>query len=649
MNKKQQWLDILSHTDDRYLEEADPYRNTKKKRNGAVRRVATGIAACFAFVMVAVSLWLFIPYDTSPPDVGAYSSSSYYGVIEKLNLLTYKKPDHKNNFDALFGSLNGAGSLGGDHANAEGATGEPGSSGGSDGSEGYVEVTDNQVAGVIEGDIFKRSDTHIFYLREGILEAYTIQGEDSSRVGDVTVSVSGYSATRYSAEMYLSPDADTATVLMAAVSNADRRACVLAVSVDVSDPANMSIISHFAVSGSYITSRLSDGKLLIFSLYSPNRNGINYSDESTFVPQINLGQGDLSIPAENIYIPEAPTSTVYTVATMLDSSSGELLDAAACFSYSSPDIYVSAESILISRQYSDSITLTEGDRTLPARTVMSEISVLSYTAQSMDIRGSFNVRGALKDQYSMDEYDGMLRVVTTVSTSRIYYDDYYFIGDEAVSDGDTPSYVTPSEIGTNASLYIFDLETLAPISSVECFAPWGEWVQSVRFDGSSAYVCTSYQLSDPVFFFDLSDPASPTYTDTGVIPGFSSSLINMGNGFLLGVGVGDSWSDVKIEVYAEGQGTVESVSEYVIPNASYSTNYKSYFIDREQGLFGICVVTYSVQEEFTYLLLSFDGYQLRLAASIEMQPHFDLPSVRAAMADGYLYVLADKLYVLKMN
>ena len=140
--------------------------------------------------------------------------------------------------------------------------------------------------------------------------------------------------------------------------------------------------------------------------------------------------------------------------------------------------------------------------------------------------------------------------------------------------------------GTSASLYCIDLAKWEVVASVENFAPKGEVVQSVRFDKNYAYVCTAVQLTDPVFFFDLSDLNNITYKETGNIEGFSTSLINLGDGYLLGIGRGDSWSSVKVEVYRESESKVESVCSYEIKNGSYSQNYKSYYVNRDTGMFG---------------------------------------------------------------
>ena len=198
--------------------------------------------------------------------------------------------------------------------------------------------------------------------------------------------------------------------------------------------------------------------------------------------------------------------------------------------------------------------------------------------------------------------------------------------------------LVPTRGGTNASLYCIDLTSFEVIASVIDFAPPGEEIRSVRFDGEAAYVCTSIQLSDPVFFFDLSDLANISYKDTGTIDGFSTSLINIGNGFLLGIGRGDGWATLKVEVYEETADTVRSVCSYENTEAICSEEYKSYYVDRKNQLFGFGAVeyNYSADTAFRYILLHFDGYELLELVNVPLKG--DPLNMRGVYIDGYMYI-----------
>ena len=142
-----------------------------------------------------------------------------------------------------------------------------------------------------------------------------------------------------------------------------------------------------------------------------------------------------------------------------------------------------------------------------------------------------------------------------------------------------------TDTGTNANLYCISLESFDVIASVEGFAPEGENVHSVRFDGTAAYVCTAVstkvQVLDPVFFFDLSDLNNITYKDTGTIEGMSTSLIHYGDGYLIGIGNGvyngnDSREVLKIEVYKENGDVVVPICKYDLMPVQFSDEYKAY-------------------------------------------------------------------------
>ena len=191
------------------------------------------------------------------------------------------------------------------------------------------------------------------------------------------------------------------------------------------------------------------------------------------------------------------------------------------------------------------------------------------------------------------------------------------------------------------------LDSFEIVAKVERFAPHRETVQSVRFDGDYAYVCTALEQAtplDPVFFFDLSDLSNITYTDTGTIDGFSFSLIQFGNGHLLGIGYEDL-ETAKIEVYREEGDKVVSVDKYLLPDTELSQDYKLYYIDRENQILGFTAYTfgeeYVLTESWThYFLFHFDGEKLVEVLCLEQNGAF--PYFRSVIIDGYLYLFSSE-------
>ena len=96
--KKEDWFHSFGLVDDKYIDEAHPDRIVKPQRK---RLIVSVIAACACFALLFSNLWLFVPFNTSPPDVSRYKGSEYYGLIQKLNELTFEKPKYKNNAEKL--------------------------------------------------------------------------------------------------------------------------------------------------------------------------------------------------------------------------------------------------------------------------------------------------------------------------------------------------------------------------------------------------------------------------------------------------------------------------------------------------------------------------------------------------------------------
>ena len=609
----------------------------KAERQKSIRKKVTisAIAATACAALTAFSLVLFTPFKVPENPINAYKNDEYFSVIKPLNAQFEKKSDkpvYKNNFEkwtaelknlfssdvkggASGGELNGA--ISSDDVAIEGFpewdvdapnVGEPGNMGASgngsvpdignedtdaSGNDGYVETTDNQVAGVIEGDLIKRTKTHVFYLcqlqEDGALKGgyptlrvYSIAGANSQLVCEYKIPSKGADSIAAYPDLYLSQDGKTLTVVTIAVKRGNQRAerFTEIITMDVSNPTSVKELGRKYLKGSYVSSRSVDGKLLIVN----NFNVIfmpDFDDYASYIPSYGDDMESMElVDSEDIIVPDKLTSKKHTVVMELDQATGEIEDCMALYCYSA-DLYVSQSNIFLTREF-----LSTEDREN-----MTEITCVSYGDEGFAKVGAVTVEGEILNQYSMDEYNGVLRVVTSV------YRPF-----------------------TSASLYCVDMQTWEIIGSVTEFSPKGEDVQSVRFDKDKAYVCTAIivTMTDPVYAFNLSDPTNITYKDTGEIKGFSSSLVQFGNGFFLGIGVNGNDS-LKIDMYEETENGVEIYATYEpsfdpqnpLTDIEFSTNYKSYFIDRERGLIGLGTWYYdtSIGEVVQqYRLICFDGY-----------------------------------------
>lgn len=156
---------------------------------------------------------------------------------------------------------------------------------------------------------------------------------------------------------------------------------------------------------------------------------------------------------------------------------------------------------------------------------------------------SGSVAGTLLNQFSMDAYDGVLRVATT-DASAFWGIPMAVEGDAAVgSAGGTgvsgasaaPSpAASPAAPGSRVTTLRQDGERLVRVGEVDGLGR-GEQIYAVRFVGPLGYVVT-FRQTDPLFVVNLADPAHPKLTGELKLPGFSAYLHPAGDGLLLGVG-----------------------------------------------------------------------------------------------------------------
>lgn len=601
------------------LEKVEQKQKTIKKRR-KIALSAVGLVACVAF-----GFWLFMPYSTAMPDLSAYSGSEYYGLMQQLNEMTYTPPVYANNFDQYVATpLKDLFSI----KDATGGSAPPAQNG----SAGeYRETTDNQVSGVIEGDLIKRSDKYIYYLHDNVaygetafsLRVYTIAQENSVLVTEYAVAPENGTKFSGNAEMYLSEDCTQITLVASGHMRTGRSgwlAHTVAVGLDVSDLSNIKETGRTYISGWYNTSRMVDGDLLIINNFSVFNNP-DFSDESAFLPQYGSLTNMQNVAMSDIVMPQSPTVATYTVVGKIDQNTLQMQDITAFLSYSG-EVYATAERVYITRLYWQE---TEGKRT-----EATEISCLQYDGETLDFVGSVSVLGDVISQYCMDEYNGTLRVATSY-TERTYYEQPQY----------GSGYWLDAE--RNACLYVLDATSFEILASVEKFAPVGEQLRSARFDGNKAYLCTSVEFTDPVFAFDLSNLENITYTDTGTIDGYSTSLVDFGENLLLGIGYGASRTVLKIETYAETDDAVTPLFQYELGNASFSLDYKAYLIDRENMLIGLGVrangtLTNDKSYFEGYILLGYgDGGFVELA---QVPLNGELENMRSVYIDGYLYTFS---------
>ena len=389
--KNKRLLDSMNLLDDKYIDEANP-QNKRKRRKIKWVRFGT-LAACICLMITAINLFLFIPFKAEVPDVSAYESSEYFPIIEKLNMLSAVKPKYKNNFDKIFSSLSVVGGAFDNKSDVDldasipenAPTDSPDGSGDFSENGSYTEITDNQVEGVIEGDLIKRSDKYIYYLSDNILNIYSIEKESSRLVGSFDASDSFIGAdiriSNFGKEMYLSRDCRTVTIIGSYFSGGESctsdksnfKSGTIVIALDVSDATKISQKNYILVEGNYSTSRVVNGKLLVITKKA--YYNIDYSKAETFVPEVCYDNGTKSqlIPMSNIACPDKITDKSYTIISLLDENTLEFNGCGGFLSYSD-QVYVTNNSVYATATLYKDISSTVSSK----KKTVTKISCISY-------------------------------------------------------------------------------------------------------------------------------------------------------------------------------------------------------------------------------------------------------------------------------
>lgn len=214
------------------------------------------------------------------------------------------------------------------------------------------------------------------------------------------------------------------------------------------------------------------------------------------------------------------------------------------------------------------------------------------------------VEGYLNNQFSMDEYEGNLRVATTIIKNEIYYD----------------STDTTIVMGTNQDvsnkLTILD-DNLKEIGKIENMAQ-DEKIYAVRFIGKIGYIVT-FKQTDPLFVIDLSDPTNPIIKGELKIPGYSSYLHPYDDTHIIGIGYntkenssgGIVNTNMKISMFdisdlenPREMYTMDIGEKYVYSELEY--NHKALFINKDKNLIGF-PLTYNGKNSFILIKINLEN------------------------------------------
>lgn len=350
----------------------------------------------------------------------------------------------------------------------------------SSGDAGYSD-TNNQVAGVQEGDVIKTDGKLIYYLHRGILTVFSANNGQTEKLSMTKLDgpASSVNMLLYNGKIVLIRNKGTTSV---------------AEIYSVSEKGEVEKLTVFNQTGSYISCRAIGSKLYIVTLDQSMREliGKEYNENIIISELPQVGLDELSaIEPDNICVSDVDLT--FTVVSCFDIESYEHGSVAVMGGGS--NIYADGDTLYVYKN---------GYRYDPEVSINGQYTVInrfSLSGEVPELTGNAWVNGIYLNQYSFDEHEGYLRV--------------------AVHRAKDNAVVVLNN----------DLEVVGEVDGLGI----NEQIESVRFYGDTAYVVT-FRRTDPLYAIDLSDPENPTVLSELKVPGFSTYMQSYGEGKIFGFG-----------------------------------------------------------------------------------------------------------------
>lgn len=487
-------------------EKSQTEKRPSRKRIPVTALVAAALSVCMAVGVV------FVAGQTAEPemkitDTGLVTELSYDNIYSSIRNLTKKNfyeyaTDVEGQIFELFGGAprDDLMLLPETETVDDEATGtfpEKGSS-----------TTNNQVQGVDEADRVKNDGKYIYVLSKGSITIVDSNGGQPKTVSKLDVTV----YDEWANEFYVSGDR-----LAVIVSSSKTTESAQLRIFDISDKKNPTELATVSQSGYVVNSRMVGNTVYLLSNYTVYSDDIKRNDPATFVPCV----GAKPVSAEDISLINDFSYPTYLVVAAIDLKTGEVTASESVLG-GAENIYCDTDSLYYTfTKYNEDVS---GNKTKFSN--RTTIVKLALSAEDITVAADGSVEGVPLNQFSMDEYEGNLRIVTTVD--KTVTTDVEYTDDLAVS-----SETSSVESGRSNALYVLD-KNLNIIGSITDLAK-DERVYSVRFDGEVGYFVTFRQV-DPLFTVDLSDPEKPRILGELKIPGFSEYLHPFGKELLFGFG-----------------------------------------------------------------------------------------------------------------
>jgi uncharacterized secreted protein with C-terminal beta-propeller domain len=432
----------------------------------------------------------------------------------------------------------------------------------STGDEGTAEfsTTNVQEAGVDEPDLAKTDGQRLVAVAGGELRVFDVSGDEPVQQGSVALPAEGgfellvqgdralILGTTYGGGVPIPIEGDGGTgaveiddpdvTFSDEISSRVGGEVTQLAEVDLSDPAEPVIVHSATLAGRYVTARqIGEHAQVVTATPAPdlgfvypsdgssssedvaeqaNRRVIEQSTIGDWLPQVafDTGEAEQAVACEQVEVPEDPSGFGTATVVSIDLGQPLAVDTSTSVLGGSDVVYASQENLYVATTawpvIEDQPDLTDDSIvddvfTQPvAETNVHRFALPADGTAAYEATGT--VPGRMLSQFSFSEFDGHLRVATTVDETS----------------------------GPVSQLTVLAVDELREVGAVGDIGQ-GEELYAVRMIGDVGYAITFFQ-TDPLFTLDLSDPADPQVVGELEIPGYSAYLHPVSDDLLLGIG-----------------------------------------------------------------------------------------------------------------
>ena len=443
------------------------------------------------------------------------------------------------------------------------ASAEPESTSGSDSGSSFSDSggsgdssytgTNVQEVGVDEPDIIKTDGNRILVVNNGVLSHIAIDGSQGTETDQIEISAG------WGHELFISGNRallftngggydDVGTMDSSSGESEDMAEMSVmpgfyipmahVIEIDLSDPYNLQIVGEMKIEGQYLSARLVGDTVRMAINSAPNQLEWVYPsspgsedratrfnreliDETTiedWTPRFTLTKGGTSstgslLACEDLHRPESFSGfdvvsvLSFNIADGLTEGSGVGVLASGQTVYSSLDRFYIATTKWMEAE------ISEEDFDEWSESYSTDIHAFRISTDTpAQYSASGTVQGTLLNQFSMDEHDGYLRIITTTGSP---WDERNL----------SESQLVVLEEQDNVLKKVGQVGGLGK----------GESLYSARLLDDIGFAVTFRQI-DPFYVLDLSDPTNPQIVGELKIPGFSTYLHPIDENYVIGIG-----------------------------------------------------------------------------------------------------------------